>query len=139
MKFVFFFKNVKNTTRDNMGDKGDRDVGGYFGTPLINKLNTNHFNYNKMITKKEAKHLLEKMKEDNRMFSLEFIKKDGTRRTMLARFNVTKYLLGEGRRYDPANYNLMTVFDMNKSAYRTIPLDRLLWVRTKGKRYYVSP
>jgi len=121
------------------GDKGDKGVGGCFGTPLINKLNNNHFNYNKMITKKEAKHLLEKMKEDNRMFSLEFIKKDGTRRTMLARFNVTKYLLGEGRRYDPANYNLMTVFDMNKSAYRTIPLDRLLWIRTKGKRYYVSP
>ena len=72
-------------------------------------------------------------------FACTFIKKDGTRRTMLARFNVTKYLLGEGRRYDPANYNLMTVFDMNKSAYRTIPLDRLLWVRTKGKRYYVSP
>ena len=125
-----------------MGDKGDKgDRGGttlYFDTPMINKLNDNQFNYIKMITKKEATHLLNKMQDDNRMFSLEFIKKDGTKRVMLARFNVTKDLKGKGGWYNPADYNLMTVYDMNKSAYRSVPLDRLLWIRTKGKRYYVS-
>ena len=105
---------------------------------MINKLNDNQFNYIKMITKKEATHLLNKMQDDNRMFSLEFIKKDGTKRVMLARFNVTKDLKGKGGWYNPADYNLMTVYDMNKSAYRSVPLDRLLWIRTKGKRYYVS-
>jgi len=121
------------------GSQGDKGVGGYFDTPMINKLNTNEFNYNKMINREEAKHLLEKMRNDNRMFSLEFIKKDGTKRVMLARFNVTKGLTGKGQRYNPADYDLMTVYDMNKGSYRSVPLDRLLWVRTKGKRYYVSP
>jgi hypothetical protein len=91
-----------------------------------------------MITKKQAKHLLEKMQDDNRMFSLQFIKKDGTKRVMLARFNVSKGLTGKGAKYNAEDYNLMTVFDMNKNAYRSVPLDRLLWLRTKGKRYYVS-
>jgi len=118
-----------------MGHKG---VGGYFNAPMINKLNDNEFNYIIMITKKEAKHLLRKMEKDNRMFSLEFIKKDGTKRVMLARFNVTKGLNGKGQRYNPADYDLINVYDMNKNAYRSVPLNRLLWVRTKGKRYYVS-
>lgn len=119
-----------------MGHRGD--TGGYFDTPMINKLNDNEFNYIIMITKKEAKHLLNKMRNDNRMFSLEFIKKDGTKRIMLARFNVTKGLTGKGQRYNPADYDLINVYDMNKSAYRSVPLNRLLWLRTKGKRYYVS-
>ena len=114
------------------------DTRGYFDTPMINKLNDNEFNYIIMITKKEAKHLLNKMRKDNRMFSLEFIKKDGTKRVMLARFNVTKGLTGKGQRYNPADYDLINVYDMNKSAYRSVPLNRLLWLRTKGKRYYVS-
>ena len=120
--------------------KGDTKGGtrGYFDTPMINKLNDNEFNYIIMITKKEAKHLLNKMRKDNRMFSLEFIKKDGTKRVMLARFNVTKGLTGKGQRYNPADYDLINVYDMNKSAYRSVPMNRLLWLRTKGKRYYVS-
>jgi hypothetical protein len=121
---------------DTMGDKGG--TRGYFDTPMINKLNDNEFNYIIMITKKEAKHLLNKMRNDNRMFSLEFIKKDGTKRVMLARFNVTKGLTGKGQRYNPADYDLINVYDMNKNAYRSVPLNRLLWLRTKGKRYYVS-
>ena len=121
---------------DTMGHRGD--IEGYFDTPMINKLNDNEFNYIIMITKKEAKHLLNTMRNDNRMFSLEFIKKDGTKRIMLARFNVTKGLTGKGQRYNPADYDLINVYDMNKSAYRSVPLNRLLWLRTKGKRYYVS-
>ena len=121
---------------DTKGDRGGTRV--YFGTPMINKLNDNEFNFIKMITKKQAKHLLQKMQDDNRMFSLQFIKKDGTKRVMLARFNVTKGLTGKGAKYNAEDYNLMTVFDMNKSAYRSVPLDRLLWLRTKGTRYYIS-
>jgi len=119
-----------------MGHKGG--TRGYFDTPMINKLNDNEFNYIIMITKKEAKHLLNKMRNDNRMFSLEFIKKDGTKRIMLARFNVSKGLTGKGQRYNPADHDLINVYDMNKNAYRSVPLNRLLWLRTKGKRYYVS-
>jgi hypothetical protein len=121
---------------DTGGSKGG--TRGYFDTPMINKLNDNEFNYIIMITKKEAKHLLNKMRNDNRMFSLEFIKKDGTKRIMLARFNVSKGLTGKGQRYNPADHDLINVYDMNKSAYRSVPLNRLLWLRTKGKRYYVS-
>ena len=127
---------ITNTGGNIGGSKGG--TRGYFDTPMINKLNDNEFNFIKMITKKQAKHLLQKMQKDNRMFSLQFIKKDGTKRVMLARFNVSKGLTGKGAKYNAEDYNLMTVFDINKSAYRSVPLDRLLWLRTKGKRYYVS-
>ena len=112
--------------------------GVCYNAPLINKLNNNQINYIMMITKKQAEHLLSKMQDDNRMFSVSFIKKNGDRRTMLARFGVTKYLKNKGARYNPADYDLFTVFDMNKQSYRSIPINRLLWLRTKGKRYYVS-
>lgn len=115
-----------------------RGYRGCFDTPMINKLNDNEFNYIIMINSKEAKHLLNKMKKDNRMFSLEFVKKDGTKRIMLARFNVKKGLTGKGQRYNTDDYDLLNVYDMNKEGYRSVPLNRLLWIRTKGKRYYVS-
>jgi len=53
---------------------------------------------------------------NGRIFSVEFIKKDGSRRVMLCRTGVKKYLKGVGK---PTNQELQVVFDMHKLQYRS--------------------
>lgn len=80
----------------------------------------------KIINKESIKKLV-----GNKFFSAEFIKKNGEKRKMLARLGVKKYLKGgtKGYEYD----DLLTVYDMQKKAYRTIPVNRLLSVKANGK------
>jgi hypothetical protein len=59
---------------------------------------------------------------DGRIFSVEFMKKDGTIRRMTCRRNVRKGLTGKGMAYRPLGKGLLTVFDMNKGEYRMINL-----------------
>ena len=53
---------------------------------------------------------------NGRIFSVEFIKKDGSRRVMLCRTGVKKYLKGVGK---PTNQEIQVVFDMHKLQYRS--------------------
>jgi hypothetical protein len=53
---------------------------------------------------------------NGKIFSVEFIKKDGSRRVMLCRTGVKKYLKGVGK---PTNQELQVVFDMHKLQYRS--------------------
>jgi hypothetical protein len=62
-----------------------------------------------------------------------FIKKDGTTREMTARFGVKKHLKGGELTYNPADYNYIVVFDVEKKAYRTISMDTLIFLRYNGK------
>ena len=83
------------------------------------------------MTKTELKKLV-----GNQFFSAQFVKKNGEVRKMLCRVGVKKYLKGGVKKYDYDN--LVTVYDLKKKAYRTIPLDRLMEVRAKGKRIKVQ-
>ena len=74
---------------------------------------------------------------NGKIFSVSFTKKDGSNREMTARLGVTKHLTGKGRVYNPADYNMLCVFDTHKEGYRTIPFERLLEVRFRGKKYNV--
>ena len=67
-----------------------------------------------------------------KLFSVEFIKKDGTLRKMTARLGVTKHLKGVGMRYDAISKGLLPVYDMQKQSYRTINLDTILKLKVKG-------
>ena len=58
----------------------------------------------------------------NTIFSIEFIKKDGTVRNMVARLNVKKGVNGKGLSYDPIAKGLLPVWDMQKNAFRMIQL-----------------
>ena len=61
-------------------------------------------------------------KAKGRIFSVEFIKKDGTLRKMIARTGVKKHLRGGELPYDPIEKGLLAVFDMEIQDYRMINL-----------------
>jgi hypothetical protein len=62
-----------------------------------------------------------------------FIKKDGTVREMTARFGVKKHLKGGELKYSPESLNYIVVFDIDKGEYRTINMDKLIYLRYNGK------
>lgn len=57
-----------------------------------------------------------------KIFSCEFVKKDGSLRKMRCRTGVTKYLQGGELAYDPIEKGLLSVFDMENQGYRMINL-----------------
>ena len=70
---------------------------------------------------------------NGRFVSVTFIKKDGTERSMLCRLGVTKYLKGGTSKLDADKY--LTVFDVQKEAYRAINKDTILSVKLAGTIY----
>jgi hypothetical protein len=64
-----------------------------------------------------------------------FLKKDGTVREMTARFGVKKHLKGGELSYNPEDFNYVVVFDVDKQAYRTINMDKLIFLRYNGKEF----
>jgi hypothetical protein len=59
---------------------------------------------------------------NNTIFSVEFIKKDGSVRTMTARLHVKKGVKGTGMAYNPIEKGLLPVWDMQKKGFRMINL-----------------
>ena len=63
-----------------------------------------------------------------------FIKRTtGELRYMLCRTGVKSYLRGGQQPYDAKKLNLITVFDMRKQQYRTIPIEGLCGITVRGK------
>lgn len=73
---------------------------------------------------------------NGKIFAVQFIKKDGTLRMMLARTGVSKNLKG-GKNGASAKNNLVTVYDMAKGGYRMINLKTLLTLKASGETYEV--
>ena len=71
-----------------------------------------------------------------KIFSCEFIKKDGSLRKMIARLGVAKNLKG-GSNGASAKNSLITVYDMAKRAYRMINLETLTALKVAGVSYEV--
>jgi hypothetical protein len=71
-----------------------------------------------------------------RFFTVMFIKKDGSPRTMNARKGVHKGLTGTGKP-NGLHTSAMKVFDVKINGYRQINLDTVKWVKTGGVRYTV--
>jgi hypothetical protein len=79
--------------------------------------------------------MLEQIKKTNgRIFSVTFVKKDGTIRKMTARLGVKKDLKGVGLSFDPTAKQLVVVFDMHKRAYRMINLQTIITFKHESKR-----
>ena len=70
---------------------------------------------------------------NNTIFSLEFIKKDGTVRTMVARLHVKKGVKGTGMAYNPIEKGLLPVWDMQKNGFRMINLKTVTKLQIKGE------
>lgn len=64
------------------------------------------------MTKEEAKKAI--YNTNGKIFNVKFVKKDGTLRSMTCRREVKKGVTGAGMKYNPADYNLITVYDMQK-------------------------
>lgn len=73
------------------------------------------------------------MVADGKIFTVEFIKKDGTLRKMNARLGVKKHLKGGTLAFDPSERNLLPVFDMQKEGYRMINASTILTIKIGGK------
>lgn len=75
---------------------------------------------------------------DGKIFTVFFIKKtDGTRRKMNCRKGVKKGVNGNGLKFNPADHNLVTVYDMQKQGHRMVNLETVYALRMEGVEYIV--
>lgn len=72
-----------------------------------------------------------------RIFTVEFIKRtDGKLRRMTCRRGVRKGVKGVGMSYDPLSKGLLTVYDVEKQAFRMINLADLISLKM-GRRTFI--
>ncbi len=82
-----------------------------------------------IMKQKKVEELIDGM-TNGRIFSVQFVKKDGTVRDMVCRKGVRKGVKGTGAGWSQGALKpLRTVFDMHKAAFRTIPTDRVVRVK----------
>ncbi len=89
----------------------------------------------KRITIENAEKLIKST--NGAIFSVSFVKADGTLREMTCRLGVRKGLTGKGLAFDAASYDLLPVFDMAKQDYRMIRLNTLRRVTVDGQAFSV--
>lgn len=76
--------------------------------------------------------------QNKRIFGALFQKKNNELRTGSFKIGVTKHLQGGNLKYNPSDYDLIPVFDMNKRAYRMINLKTLIELTIKGERIEIE-
>jgi hypothetical protein len=77
---------------------------------------------------------LKKLIGNGKIASVTFIKRsDGSERRMVCRTGVKKGVSGKGAAYDAESKNLLTVYDMEKQAFRTIPAENVVEVRAQKR------
>jgi hypothetical protein len=74
----------------------------------------------------------------NNIFTVDFIKKDGSLRTMNCRLGVRKHLKGGELKYNPTERNLLPVFDMVKQGYRMINVSTIKEVRYNNQKFNIE-
>lgn len=79
--------------------------------------------------------LLQELRNTGGIFNVRFYKKDGTERSINARFGVQKGITGAGLKYDPASRGNIIVFSMNDNGFRTINLNSIYRIKFNGQEY----
>jgi hypothetical protein len=72
---------------------------------------------------------------NKKIFSVTFIKKDGSLRKMNAMRGVRKGVKGVGHSFDPSEKNLLTVFDMQKGDFRFVNLNEVISFKANRKSF----
>lgn len=67
------------------------------------------------------------------IFTAINVKKNGEIRKYICRMGVKKYLSGGELPYDPAEKDLLPIFDMRKKEYRMINLKTLRYLKIRGR------
>jgi hypothetical protein len=76
--------------------------------------------------------------QGNKIFSVDFYKKDGTPRRMNCRLHVKTPLKGGLNNVEPNNPHLKVVYDLKSKGYRTINLNTIYACSLNGKAYEVQ-
>lgn len=72
-----------------------------------------------------------------RFFKVSFVKRStGELRTMIARTGVSKGVTGVGLAFEPKDKNLRVVRDVQKKAFRMIPLDSVQSFQSGGVQWH---
>ena len=87
------------------------------------------------ISKATAKDMIQNSK--GKIFTTTYIKKDKSKRVMNCRLEVKKGVTGEGLRYNPDDYNLIPVYDMQIGGYRMVNVDTLVSLSISNETYEV--
>jgi hypothetical protein len=72
---------------------------------------------------------------NKKIFSVTFIKKDGSLRKMNAMRGVRKGVKGVGHSFNPSEKNLLTVYDMQKKDFRFVNLDDVISFKANRKSF----
>lgn len=76
---------------------------------------------------------------EGKIFSVKFVKRStGELREMVARTGVKAHLKGGDAAYKFADKALLSVYDLQKKAYRSIPLDGIVSLKSGGEFYEVE-
>lgn len=73
----------------------------------------------------------------NKIFSVDFIKKDGSRRTLTGRRHCSKKISGKGLKFNPLDRNMIPVFDLAKKGFRMVSLSTVTGLRMDGEEFEV--
>lgn len=94
-------------------------------------------NFPHSIGRRELRGFLEAL--GPRLFGVVFVRRtDGAARRMVCRTGVAPDRTGPGLAFDPADYNLYSVFDVRRRQYRFLPLENVLCLTCNRKRYRVT-
>ena len=92
------------------------------------------------ISKAKATELIQGSK--GKFLNVKFVKKDGTDRSLTGRMGVYKSpnapLTGEGLKYNPDDYGLVTIFDTQAKGYRMVNINTLRELTLEGEVYNVD-
>ena len=92
------------------------------------------------ISKKKAKDLIKR--SEGKFFNVKIVKKNGDLRSLTGRTGVHNSphapLTGEGLKYNPDDYGLVTVFDTIIKQYRHINLNTLEELTIEGETHQVK-
>jgi hypothetical protein len=70
-----------------------------------------------------------------RIFSITFVKRDGSIRNMNCRLGVTKYIKGTGT---AARTGVVTVYDLQKKQYRSIRPETVLRIKVRQSNFHIQ-
>ena len=88
------------------------------------------------INKKRAKELIKNSK--GKIFSTSFIKKDNTIRTLTSRTGKQYTPTGKAAPFKPSDYNLISLYDMRKKAFRMLNFNTLITLSINKTKYIIK-
>jgi hypothetical protein len=89
-----------------------------------------------IVTREEAVKMM--YGTSGRIFSATFKKSNGEVRHLVGRVGVRKGVKGVGLNYIPEKHGLMTIFDMQKDAFRMINKQTLMSLKIGGVEYEIK-